>query len=256
MIRHIRPVFDRELRPKRLRLEELSARQDQGKQLQLICMDDVQSSRILGKIGLAILAVALADLFFLNYWIYKNENLNVKNGKLDKTREIAQESSPSPLILASPSLTDEPSLSPPSVAPTETKTVIEKQTQTIVQTAQKEIFVPMGSGSSNSNTFADLFGVEVTIDTSKYGAIDSVVFEASLWVEGGNGQAVARIRNVTDNNPYVESQISNNSGTGTVKTSGKIPFPLGQKTYRVQAKTDITNFAAHVENARLKITLK
>ena len=44
--------------------------------------------------------------------------------------------------------------------------------------------------------------------------------------------------------------------TGEVKASGKIPFPSGAKTYRIQAKTDITNFAAHVENARLKITLK
>ena len=59
-----------------------------------------------------------------------------------------------------------------------------------------------------------------------------------------------------EKNPLIESQISGTAGTGEVKASGKIPFPSGAKTYRIQAKTDITDFAAHVENARLKITLK
>lgn len=226
-------------------------------------MNDVQSSRILGKIGLAILAVALVDLLFLNYWVLNNDRFNNLREVGGKNRNVDVVSTSSAGITP---VFESPAPSPstqPNVKTVETslpagkqETVVEKQTQTIVQTAQKEIFVPMGSGLSNSNTFADLFGVEVTIDTSKYSAIDSVVFEASLWVEGGNGQAVARIKNVTDSNPYIESQISNNSSTGTVKTSGKIPFPPGQKTYRVQAKTDITNFAAHVDNARIKITLK
>src|SRR3989344_4904044 len=129
-------------------------------------------------------------------------------------------------------------------------------TQTIIQTAQKEIFIPMGSGSTNSGTFSDLAGTDVTVDTAKYSQIESVVFEASIWVTGSNGRAWAQITNVNEKNPLIESQISGISGTGEVKASGKIPFPSGAKTYRIQAKTDITNFAAHVDNARLKITLK
>lgn len=219
-------------------------------------MDESLMGKILVKIGVAILAVALADLFFLNYWILKNDRADKTSEPQGGSRSVATGSLPSsvaPAVLASPNPTTS---SAPNVTTVETKTVVEKQTQTIVQNAQKEIFVPMGSGSTNSNTFADIAGVEVTIDTTKYSAIDSVVFEASLWVEGGNGQVVARIKNITDSNPYFESQIANNSGTGTIKTSAKIPLASGQKTYRVQAKTDITNYAAHVDNARIKITLK
>ena len=222
-------------------------------------MEQSLLSRILTKIGIAILMVALFDLLFVNYWLIKNENIK-SNSASDDSVSLSRtiESKPEPSSLPSPSPSSSPTKSS-SAQPSpivKTETVIEKQTQTIIQTSSREIFVPMGSGSTNSSTFANLLGTDVTIDTSKYSAIDSVVFEASIWPEGGNGRAYAQITNVTDNNPLIESQISNNTSSGVVKSSGKIPIPTGAKTYRVQAKTDITNFAAHVDSARLKIALK
>lgn len=222
-------------------------------------MEQSLLSRILAKIGIAILTVALADLLFVNYWLIKNENLNSKTAS-ENNINPSQASPPTSqaTLVPSPSPSPSPTKSSPSQpSPTvKTETVVEKQTQTIIQTSSREIFIPMGSGSTNSYTFADLTGTDVTIDTSKYSAIDSVIFEASIWPEGGNGRAYAQIINVTDKNPLIESQISGSTSSGSVKTSGKIPIPTGAKTYRVQAKTDITNFAAHVENARIKITLK
>ncbi|MBI2012340.1 hypothetical protein HYS90_00245 [Candidatus Curtissbacteria bacterium] len=219
-------------------------------------MDQSLAQKILGKITVAILVIALLDLVYLNWWTLKNQNSNIKNQNVGERTVQIEASSPTPI----PADTESPSPGPSpqtEVKTVETKTVVEKQTQTIVQTAQKEIFIPMGSGSIKSNSFADLAGVEVTIDTSKYSSVDSVVFEASIWVEGGNGKVTARITNVDDKNPFIESEISTTQGTPTVKTSGKIPIPSATtKVYRVQAKTDITNFAAHVDNARLKITLK
>ena len=219
-------------------------------------------SRILTKIGIAILAIALFDLLFVNWWILKKSKVSkdeanpasqvVNKADSDTIREIT--STPSPTPSTSPTSSSKSTTQSSPIVKTET--VIEKQTQTIGQTAQKEIFVPLGQGSTNSSSFADLLGTDVTIDTSKYSAIDSVVFEASIWPEGGNGRAYAQIKNVTDNNPLFESQISNSSASGVVKTSSKIPISTGAKTYRVQAKTDITNFVAHVENARIKITLR
>lgn len=222
-------------------------------------MEESLSGKILSKIGVAIFVIALVDLAYLNWWILQNQNLKIK-GQNEETLTIengtASSPSPSPesspLILVPSQKTEEGS----QVKTVETKTVVEKQTQTIVQTAQKEIFIPLGSGSTTNNSFADLSGTDVNVDTSKYSSIESVVFEASIWVEGGNGRATARITNLTDKSPYVESEISNNTGTATVKTSGKIPLASGSKTYRVQAKTDITNFPARVDNARIKITLK
>lgn len=219
-------------------------------------MDPSLAQRILTKIALAIFVIAILDLVYLNWWILKTQNSNVKT-QISSTNGNIQTEVPSPSPESLPSPGPSPTLESTSqVSNVETKTVIEKQTQTIIQTSQKEIFIPMGGGSTNSNTFSDLTGTDVTIDTAKYLQIDSVVFEASVRVEGGNGRAYAQVLNVDDKTPYIESQISNATGSPTVKTSGKIPIPSGKKTYRVQAKTDITNFAAHVDNARMKITLK
>jgi len=229
-------------------------------------MDDSLPSRIFTKLGVAILTVALLDLAFVNWVIIKNQkaqstqNSTTQESSADKSADASasnQQHSPSPSLLEEAETKQ--------VGASEPKTVIQTpnqngsgqaSTQTIIQTAQKEIFVPMGSGSTTSGTFTDLAGTDVTVDTAKYSQIDSVVFEASIWVVGGNGRAWAQITNVGDKNPLIESQIFGISGTGEVKASGKTPFPSGAKTYRIQAKTDITNFAAHVENARLKITLK
>lgn len=211
-------------------------------------MDQTLVPKILVKIGVAIAVVALADLVFLNYWFLKNQDGKSAEGDARPVETIA---SPTPLASPSPTPTREP-----EVKTVETKTVVEKQTETIVQTAQKEIFIPMGSGSTKGRNFSELTGTDVTIDTTKYANIESVVFEASIWVEGGNGAAYAQLYNVNDKTGYIESQISNNTGTPVGRTSGKVPIPQGQRTYRVQAKTDLVEFAAQVSNARIKITLK
>src|SRR3989344_1408703 len=214
-------------------------------------MEESFSKSIITKIGIAILTIALVDLFYLNYWILQSEKLKVESGKFGQdNRQLEPELSGSPNA-ESPTPVVSPSPIPePALNQTTLKTI------TVVQTAQKEIFIPIGSGSTKSGTFADLSGVEVTIDTTKYSEIESVVFEASLWTDGGNGRAWAKLKNVSDNNPFIESQISATSGAGEVKTSGKVPILAGAKKYGVQAKTDLVDYYAHVDNARIKITLK
>ena len=216
-------------------------------------MDEGSSKSILTKIGLAVLVIALLDLFFLNYLTFKNQKSSQESLQAAvESREII-EPSPSPTEVATDQ--SEPSSAPPPVGgTTETKTIVEKET--VIQTAQKEIFIPVGSGSIKKKDWTSIPGLEVTIDTTKYSAIESIVFEATIWPEGGNGRAYARLKNISDSNPFVESQISSAGNSGEVKTSGNIPFPIGSKKYGVQAKTDIENFEAHVENARIKITLK
>ncbi|MBI4037694.1 hypothetical protein HY382_01450 [Candidatus Curtissbacteria bacterium] len=211
-------------------------------------------SKIFIKMGIALFVLAMVDLIFVNYWIWGNaKNLNVKipseEGTSDESKQIGnieEVSSPTPYIQASPS--PEPSVEP--------KTIIQKETKTIVQTAQKEIFIPLGSGSASTNSFSDIPGTDVTVDFSKYSEIDYMVFEASVWVLYGNGRAYGQIKNVSDKNPLAESIVSSNSSTGEVKISGRLPVPSGVKTFRMMAKTDITDFPAHLENGRLKIVLK
>ena len=214
-------------------------------------MDEGYSKSIIVKLGIAILVIALIDLFFLNWWVYKKQEQQsaAEASQLDEARDI-NVIEPTRLV-TSPSPSSEPQLED-----SKTKTIIEKETTTVVQTAQKEIFIPVGSGSLKSTVWIDIPGLEVNVDRNKYSEIESIIFEATIWPEGGNGKAYARLKNVTDNNPLTESIISSASVSGELKSSGNIPFPAGSKKYGVQVKSDIENFPAHVENARIKITLK
>lgn len=223
-------------------------------------MDDVGTGSILSKIVIAIFLVALLDLVFINWWLLHkstNEAVVGQVAEVVKNQNGSVAGSPTPVPSPTPvEKAVEKNISLETDQKTASSPVPSPAGQTVVQNANKEIFIPMGSGQTKSGVFVDLSGVEITIDSSKYTDIDYVVFEASIWVEGGNGRAWAQVKNVNDNNPFIESQITNPTSTPTLKSSGRIPIPTGAKTYRVQAKTDLTDYVAHVENAHLKIVLK
>ena len=220
-------------------------------------MEDSLIQRLFAKIGIAILVIALIDLLIINWWIVKNQKSAKDEQKQQEVRTVETNPQSSPIL---PTLLPTPNqnLNQKDIANanTETQKIIEKEIKTIVQNAQKEIFIPIGSGSTNSNSYTDLAGLQITIDTNKYSAIDSVVFEASIWVENGNGKMYAQLYNDTDKHPVWFSEISTNSAKGVLTASGNITLDRGAKTYKVQAKTNLTEYAAHVENARIKITLK
>ncbi|MDP2632155.1 MAG: hypothetical protein Q8P25_00330 [Candidatus Curtissbacteria bacterium] len=210
---------------------------------------------MIAKIGVAILALALTDLIYINYWMVRNSRIETSSQRPVETDIV---SSPSPDIGSSPSPLVSPSSTPTTPAETkvvETKTVVEKQTQTIVQTAQKEIFIPLGSGSTKSNSYVDLGGLQVNIDTTKYSPIDSVIFESSIRVEGGNGKMYARLYQ-KDVGGVIGSEISTSSAGGILGSSSSFLLPTGNRVYTVQAKTDLVEFPAYVDGARVKITLK
>lgn len=222
-------------------------------------MEESTSGSIFSKMVLAIFVLAIVDLAFINWWILKRSGSAVSLPAPDTT--LIDKVTPTPTASPTPSESEdeEKSTTERIIVPVPTPSASKNSgslEEVVVQTPNKEIFIPMGSGKTNSNVFADLYGVEVTIDTTKYFQIDYVAFEGSVWVENGNGRGWAQIKNVTDNNPLIESQISNPTSTPTLKTSGHIPVPNGSKTYRVQAKTELDQYAAHIENARLKIVLK
>jgi len=219
-------------------------------------MDQSFARKMLLKIGIAILALALVDLVYINWWVLQGQSQSskVKNQNSDQPAAAVSTPTPSPAASASP-MAKEADQTQPSPA-TKTETIIQKETQTIVQTAQKEIFVPIGSGSTFSHDYADLSGLKVTIDTTKYSAIDSVYFEASIRLQDGNGKMFTQLFNETDKHPVWNSEMSTSSATSTFTTSSKINLDSGAKTYKIQAKTNLTAYAAHVENARIHIILK
>lgn len=216
-------------------------------------MDESLAGRIFSKITIAIFVIALFDLFYINWWILQSQQ--EKEAVTNGVAPVA--TLPQATPLASPTPIDELLVDliveTPSPSPVTTAVAQEKVT---IQTAEKEIFIPIGSGYTTTQTYSDLSGVEVTIDSTKYPGLEGVYLEAAVWIEGGNGRAFGQLFNVNDKIGYIESQISNSTLTPTLKSSNKIPLASGAKTYRVQAKTDLANYQAHVDNARLKIVLK
>lgn len=221
-------------------------------------MEDNYTTSITTKIIAAIFVLVFLDLIFINWWVLKKSYLTEKGATPSEAgKVVASSPSPSPkldnLSRDNKDVEIEADVSP---TPSPTTVVSKSEEKVVVQNQYKEIFIPVGSGQTKNTSFVDIDGAEVSIDTNKYGQIDYAVFEGSVWVEGGNGRAWAQIVNVSDNNPLIESQISNPTSTPTLKTSSKIPLASGSKTYRIQARTELSDYAAHIDNGRLKIVLK
>lgn len=119
----------------------------------------------------------------------------------------------------------------------------------------KEYFISLGDGSSKSDTWEDLVGVETYIDRSKYKNIKEVVFEAGLNIPNGNQIGYARLFNVSDKHPVWYSEISLEGGTPKLVVSSPINLDEGKKLYRVQLKTSL-KFLVILTQARIKITLE
>lgn len=118
----------------------------------------------------------------------------------------------------------------------------------------KEYYVPFGSGSGNSSDWQNVPGLQASIDSSAYGSIKSVVFEASLHIPTGNETASVRLYNVTGNHPVWNSEIDFNGNTNSVfLASPNINLDSGNNVYAVQLKTQL-QYNAVLDQSRIHIT--
>lgn len=100
----------------------------------------------------------------------------------------------------------------------------------------KEVYIPVGAGSTSSLDWTDIPGAEVFVDTIKYGKIKEAYFEAQLRVPTANGSVCARIFNQTDKAFVFSSEVCSTSQKGERVTSPKISLYSGNKLYRIQMK--------------------
>ncbi|MEX2028604.1 MAG: hypothetical protein WD988_03870 [Candidatus Curtissbacteria bacterium] len=201
-------------------------------------------SKIFFKVGIAILVVALFDLLYLNYLTFKGGDAKQEARTIDLIPSPAAETSGAP--------TKGPEMDSTATG----ATTVNTSQQTVIQNAQKELFIPVGSGSTNSNSYINVPGAQVVIDSANYAGIKNADFEANVWVTGGNGKAYVQLYNVTAGHPVWNSEISTSSGSGVLLVSSPISLDPGENTYQIQAKTDITEFAANVSTGRIKIVLR
>ena len=137
----------------------------------------------------------------------------------------------------------------PTPAPANNSSI---QTNLFSQT--KEYYVPFGSGTGSSGDWQDVPGLQATIDSSAYGTIKSVVFEASLHIPTGNETVSVRLYNATDDHPVWNSEVDFNGNTNSILlTSPNVTLDSGNKLYKVQMMTQL-QYQAVLDQSRLHIT--
>lgn len=147
-----------------------------------------------------------------------------------------------------------------NIQPTErpAKTV-SKKTETSSSPIQigssvKEFYIPFGSGSSSAGDWTDIPGLQAYVDSTQYGKIRSVVFEATIRIPTGNQIGYARLFNATDKHPVWFSEVSLEGGTPKLLTSAPITLDKGNKLYQVQMRTSL-KYQTFLDQARLRITV-
>ena len=168
--------------------------------------------------------------------------LTLQSAKSQKSVDIANQLTPAPFNSPAPKLTE---------TPTPTPIVIVKEV--IKNTSVKDQFIPFGSGSNQTSDWADVSGLQATIDFGSYGNIKDARFEVSVNIPTANQTASVRLFNVTDKHPVWQSEVTTTNSVYTV--SQPIIYDKGVKTYQVQMKTQL-QFLANLNLARIHITLQ
>jgi hypothetical protein len=122
-----------------------------------------------------------------------------------------------------------------------------------IQSRLQDSTISFGGGSSREGDWADLTGAAAYVDSTKYGVIKKVVFEAGTYIPNGNQQASVRLFNSTDKHPVWNSEVSLSGGTPQVLVSTPVNLDEGNKLYQVQVKTSLKDLVV-VTNSNLKIS--
>lgn len=125
----------------------------------------------------------------------------------------------------------------------------------LIQVIAKELYIPLGSGSTKSTDWVELTGVESVIDAANYPKIKLVIFEASLRIPTANGKVHAKLYNVTDKHDVWFSEVWAEGSTSQRVESANIRLDSGRKLYRVVMKSTM-GYEAILDSARIKIILE
>lgn len=117
----------------------------------------------------------------------------------------------------------------------------------------KEFVVSLGSGSNTTNEWTDVTGVQSYIDSSQYGKIKKVAFEATVFVPTGNQKIYVRLYNVNDAHPVWYSEMWMDGTGPKLLTSEPITLGSGNKLYQVQMKSQL-KFRTDLVTSRVRIT--
>ena len=123
------------------------------------------------------------------------------------------------------------------------------------QNLVKDYFIPLGSGTNQTSDWADVPGIQATVDLGKYQNINEIHFEASVYVPTANEWVSVRLYNMTDKHPVWYSEVTMNGNASAYLISPSIIYDAGPKTYQVQMKTQL-QAPANLVQSRIHISLK
>lgn len=196
-----------------------------------------------------LLTIVAANLFILDIKVFS------PNSAI-KISEISTSATPAP---TSTSICPQSCLSIIEIATQSSKVSVVAPSQPTTENVQpitsrlsRESYIPLGTGSTDKSSFADLTATETSIDPANYGTIKEAYFIASLKNTTRNGQVEAQLYNVTDKHPVWNSLVTMNGAESQTITSGKITLDTGNKLYRVQLKSTL-NYTVSLDNAKIRI---
>lgn len=201
------------------------------------------------KIGLVILSLLiLSDLLFLNWRVLKTKEVPKNDPEGFKLEPISTPLGSIPDLTTCPIACLDKLYEATATIKLPT---LERQNQTSDATT-KELFIPLGSGSTKETTWVDLGGIETYIDTAKYSKIKEANFEATLRIPTANGRAYARLYNINEKHPVWGSEVWEEGQTGKMIKSSNLSLDQGNKLYRVQMYSTL-GYEAFLDNARIRI---
>lgn len=197
-----------------------------------------------GKAALLVFSLLmLANILILDIQVFTPRKLSEVTPEVEKPQTLP---TPRP---------EESNLCPPACLEVISEKYPTPMVTPIIQAGAKELYIPLGSGSTKSTDWVELTGVEGVVDSANYPKIKSAIFEASLRIPTANGKAHAKLYNVTDKHDVWFSEVWVEGSTSQRVESANIRLDSGRKLYRVVMKSTM-GYEAILDSARIKIILE
>jgi len=216
------------------------------------------------KIFLVVLiGLSLVNLIFLNYKVFfeRKQSGVVPTGVYSEKPVTVEEKTL--LVLPTEAIIEKEEEACPKACLKEisqlmdeiTEKAKEKSESQVVKLGVKEFYIPFGSGSTKSQDWVELPGVEAVIDSANFPDVKSIIFEAILRIPSANGRVYAKIYDVTSKHDVWFSEVWGEGPTSYRAESVSINLSSGRNLYRVMMKSTM-GYEAILDLARLKIILK
>lgn len=142
----------------------------------------------------------------------------------------------------------------PTSTPTPTRSLTGTPTPTTTVNGVKEYYLLLGSGNSSSSSWTDVSGLQLSINTTLYPTIKTATFEVGGHTPTGNETIWVRLYNASDNTPVANSEITWEGGGNKYIISNPITLASGNKTYKVQMKTQLS-YISYIDSAKIHLIL-